>query len=219
MIIIVITVVALSVPRCFVSEALRVLRIRRLYVCSVFGGFTCAPSRRLYVFCTGCASVLHSGGFTCAPYSEALRVLRVGGFTYFARAVLRSFIILYVWSYDFRLLNLLNNYAFGFGFNIRINNAVSWVITFGCVGAPFFGVFIMLFILLLIVALDVLWCSVLCSISESLRSSRRDSCTQGAVLHFRSLYAPCLERLLHSRCGTLLSEYLFSVAIAGTLPL
>jgi len=60
MIIIVITIVALSVLRCSVSEALRVLRIRRLYV-----------------FCTGCASVLRSGGFTCAPYSEALRVLRI----------------------------------------------------------------------------------------------------------------------------------------------
>ncbi|KAK0586979.1 hypothetical protein LWI29_015639 [Acer saccharum] len=73
------TYFALAVLRCSVSETLRILH----WLC--FG----APYRRLYVFCTGCASVLRIRDFTCAPLCGGFSA-PVGDFLVLPRALARS---------------------------------------------------------------------------------------------------------------------------------
>ncbi|KAK0576984.1 hypothetical protein LWI29_026233 [Acer saccharum] len=75
------TYFALAVLRCSVSETLRVLH----WLC--FG----APYWRLYVFCTGCVSVLRIGGFS-APMGDFLVLPRALARSRFFCFRLRSFV-------------------------------------------------------------------------------------------------------------------------------
>ncbi|KAK0572714.1 hypothetical protein LWI29_036046 [Acer saccharum] len=213
----------LVVLQCSISEALHVLRIR---------GFMCAPYRRLDVFRTGCASVLRIEGFTCAPYRRLYMFsvsedLRISHWLCFDAPYRRLYVCsvseaLHVshWLCFDALYQRLYVFHTGCASMLRIGGFIILhvkfceVMIFGYGCSIYWSIYyVIYFIINSCTGCALVFCfGVLCSIW-------RDFCNQGVVLCFRSLYAPCLERLLHSRCGAPLSESLFSVPIAGTLPL
>ncbi|TXG48835.1 hypothetical protein EZV62_024710 [Acer yangbiense] len=206
----IIIIAALSVLWCSVLEALRVLRI---------GGFTCFALAVLRCSVSKALCVLHIGGFMYfalvvlrCSVSKALRVLCIGGFTYFALAVLRCSIsealcVLRIGGFTYFALTVLQCSISEALHVLRIGSFVCApyrrldVFHTGCASVLRIGGFICA----PCIGCALVFCfGVLCSIW-------RDFFTQGVVLHFQSLYAPCLERLLHSRCCAPLSESLRSL--------